>query len=182
MWSWATKRQALSSEKAGSSATWTIWSLRSPPTSFFQVNPAQTGRSLLIKPWGEYAGLTGKRKSGRRLCGVGSLTLFLARRPREVYGVEVVAEGGGTMRGGKPPKRNGIEDVRFVWPGDGKSPAAAGRIEFGLMWPVVDPPLHGGCRKKELLLEAWPAIETKHLHLRQLQPFALAQDLTDLDE
>ena len=56
--------------------------------SFFQVNTRQTeklyGKAL------EYAALTGKETVWDLYCGIGTISLFLARKARQVYGVEVV--------------------------------------------------------------------------------------------
>jgi 23S rRNA (uracil1939-C5)-methyltransferase len=58
--------------------------------SFFQVNPLQTaklyGKAL------EYAGLTGNETVWDLYCGIGTISLFLARNARYVCGVEIVPE------------------------------------------------------------------------------------------
>ena len=63
---------------------------RISPLSFFQVNPTQTeklyGKAL------EYAGLTGKETVWDLYCGIGSISLFLARSAKKVIGVEIVPE------------------------------------------------------------------------------------------
>ena len=63
---------------------------RISPLSFFQVNPVQTeklyGRAL------EYAGLTGKERVWDLYCGIGTISLFLAKECKHVYGVEIVPE------------------------------------------------------------------------------------------
>ncbi|HBG16038.1 MAG TPA: 23S rRNA (uracil(1939)-C(5))-methyltransferase RlmD, partial [Firmicutes bacterium] len=59
-------------------------------TSFFQVNPAQT--KILYQKALEYASLTGKERVLDAYCGVGTLTLFLAKKAKEVYGIEVIPE------------------------------------------------------------------------------------------
>lgn len=60
------------------------------PLSFYQVNPVQTEKlySLAL----EYAGLTGKETVWDLYCGIGTISLFLARKAGKVYGVEVVPE------------------------------------------------------------------------------------------
>lgn len=57
------------------------------PVSFFQVNPKQTinlYRSIL-----EYAQLTGKETVWDLYCGIGTISLFVARMAGWVYGVEI---------------------------------------------------------------------------------------------
>ena len=60
------------------------------PLSFFQVNPRQTeklyGKAL------EYAGLTGNETVWDLYCGIGTISLFLAKNARKVYGVEIVPQ------------------------------------------------------------------------------------------
>lgn len=63
---------------------------RISPLSFFQVNPTQTeklyGKAL------EYAGLTGNETVWDLYCGIGSISLFLAKSAKKVIGVEIVPE------------------------------------------------------------------------------------------
>ena len=51
--------------------------------SFFQVNPEQTER--LYRKAVAYAGLTGDETVVDAYCGIGTITLFLARHARRVY-------------------------------------------------------------------------------------------------
>lgn len=63
---------------------------RISPKSFFQVNPVQTeklyGKAL------EYAGLTGNETVWDLYCGIGSISLFLAKSAKKVYGVEIISD------------------------------------------------------------------------------------------
>ncbi|SCY31556.1 23S rRNA (uracil1939-C5)-methyltransferase [Lachnospiraceae bacterium XBB2008] len=65
-------------------------SFRISPLSFYQVNPVQT-RKLYGKAL-EYAGLTGTETVWDLYCGIGTISLFLAKAAGRVYGVEVVPE------------------------------------------------------------------------------------------
>ena len=60
------------------------------PLSFYQVNPVQTEKlySLAL----EYAGLTGRETVWDLYCGIGTISLFLAGRAKQVYGVEIVPQ------------------------------------------------------------------------------------------
>ena len=60
------------------------------PLSFFQVNPRQTQK--LYEKALEYAGLTGQETVWDLYCGIGTISLFLAQKARQVYGVEIVSE------------------------------------------------------------------------------------------
>jgi 23S rRNA (uracil1939-C5)-methyltransferase len=60
------------------------------PLSFFQVNPIQTeklyGKAL------EYAGLTGRELVLDAYCGIGTISLFFARKAAKVIGIELVEQ------------------------------------------------------------------------------------------
>lgn len=58
------------------------------PLSFYQVNPIQTEK--LYGTALEYAGLTGKETVWDLYCGIGTISLFLAQKAKQVYGVEIV--------------------------------------------------------------------------------------------
>ncbi|MDO5141143.1 MAG: 23S rRNA (uracil(1939)-C(5))-methyltransferase RlmD [Eubacteriales bacterium] len=63
---------------------------RVSPLSFFQVNSVQMER--LYSTALEYAGLTGNENVWDLYCGVGTISLFLARHCAHVYGVEIIPE------------------------------------------------------------------------------------------
>ncbi len=60
------------------------------PLSFYQVNPVQTEKlySLAL----EYAGLTGQETVWDLYCGIGTISLFLADKAKQVYGVEIIPQ------------------------------------------------------------------------------------------
>ena len=58
--------------------------------SFYQVNPIQTEK--LYRKALEYAALTGTETVWDLYCGIGTISLFLARSARQVCGVEIVPE------------------------------------------------------------------------------------------
>ena len=58
------------------------------PQSFYQVNPVQTQK--LYKKALEYAGLEGNETVWDLYCGIGTISLFLAQKAKQVYGVEIV--------------------------------------------------------------------------------------------
>lgn len=79
------------------------------PLSFYQVNPVQTEKLYGLAL--EYAGLTGKETVWDLYCGIGTISLFLAQKAKEVYGVEIVPQAIEDARNNA--KINGIENVRF---------------------------------------------------------------------
>lgn len=83
---------------------------RISPLSFFQVNPVQTeklyGKAL------EYAGLTGDETVWDLYCGIGSISLFLAKKAKKVIGVEIIPEA---IEDAKVNARiNGIDNAEFL--------------------------------------------------------------------
>lgn len=79
------------------------------PLSFYQVNPIQMEKlySLAL----EYAGLTGRETVWDLYCGIGTISLFLATKARQVYGVEIVPQA--ILDAKENAVRNGIENAQF---------------------------------------------------------------------
>ena len=109
--------------------------------SFYQVNRVQAER--LYEKAVEFAGLTGRETVLDLYCGIGTISLILAKAAAQVIGVEVVAEA--VLDAEENARRNGIENVRF-WCGDAGD-AAARFAREGLRPEVivVDPPRKGLC-------------------------------------
>ena len=60
------------------------------PLSFFQVNPVQTGK--LYERALEYAEVESGETVWDLYCGIGTISLFLAQKAKQVYGVEIVPQ------------------------------------------------------------------------------------------
>ncbi len=146
---------------------------RISPTAFYQVNPVQT--LVLYKKAVEYAGLSGKEKVLDVYCGVGTLTLFLAWRALEAYGIE--ANKNAIEDATANARLNRIANVRFI----------AGRAEkvlpdlakAGIIFDVavVDPP-RAGCQPE--VLQALANTGAKRIVYVSCNPGTLARDLKDL--
>ena len=78
--------------------------------SFYQVNPAQT--KVLYDKTTAAAGLTGKETVWDLYCGTGTISLFLAGKAKEVYGVEVVRAAVEDAK--RNADLNGISNAHFV--------------------------------------------------------------------
>lgn len=79
------------------------------PLSFYQVNPRQTEKlySLAL----QYAGLTGQETVWDLYCGIGTISLFLATRAKQVCGVEVIPQA---IKDAKEnARRNHITNAEF---------------------------------------------------------------------
>ena len=79
------------------------------PLSFYQVNPIQVEKFYGLAL--EYAGLSGKETVWDLYCGIGTISLFLAKKAKKVYGVEIVPQAIEDAR--KNAVRNGIENAEF---------------------------------------------------------------------
>ena len=80
------------------------------PQSFYQVNPVQTEK--LYNRALEYAGLTGKETVWDLYCGIGTISLFMARHAKMVYGVEIVDRA--VKDAAENARINGIDNARFI--------------------------------------------------------------------
>jgi 23S rRNA (uracil1939-C5)-methyltransferase len=142
--------------------------------SFFQVNPAQT--VALYRKAVEYAGLSGRETVIDAYCGIGTISLFLARRAGKVYGVESVPEAVEDAR--RNAALNGIDNASFevglaeeVIPRWREEGVAADVI-------VVDPP-RKGCDAK--LLDTIVRMRPKRVVYVSCNPATLARDLAVLE-
>lgn len=145
------------------------------PLSFFQVNPAQTevlyGKAL------EYAGLTGQETVLDVYCGIGTISLFLARQAREVIGIEWVPPAIEDAR--ENAERNSIGNARFIC---GDAAQEMPRLAEQGVRPhviVVDPP-RKGC--DEPVLRAMADMGPRRIVYVSCNPASLARDLAILGE
>lgn len=153
---------------------------RISPLSFFQVNPTQTeklyGKAL------EYAGLTGRETVWDLYCGIGSISLFLAKAAKKVIGVEIVPEA---IEDAKVNAAiNEIDNAEFlVGAAEDVVPkyfeAHQGEPECMPDVIVVDPP-RKGC--DEVLLETMVQMAPKRIVYVSCDSATLARDLKWLEE
>jgi len=108
--------------------------------SFFQVNRVQA--EVLYRRVLEFAGLTGTETVVELYCGIGTISLPLAQRAKQLIGVEVVPQAVEDAR--ENARRNGLDDRARFECGDAGDLAA--QLELEDMRPnvvVVDPPRKG---------------------------------------
>ena len=79
------------------------------PLSFYQVNPVQTEKLYGLAL--EYADLKGDETVWDLYCGIGTISLFLAQKAKQVYGVEIVPQAIDDAR--KNAKINEINNAEF---------------------------------------------------------------------
>ncbi len=144
-------------------------------SSFFQVNPVQT--QTLYDKAVEYAELSRRELVLDAYAGVGSLTLFLAKKAKMVYGIEVVSQA--VVNAKENAVLNGIENVRFITGTVEKElpKLVAGRLFFDVA--VLDPP-RSGC--EERVLKSLAENMIKRIVYVSCNPSTLARDLKILKE
>lgn len=143
--------------------------------SFYQVNSDQT--EVLYDQALEYAQLTGNESVIDAYCGIGSISLFLAKQAKEVYGVEIVPQAIEDAK--RNAELNDIDNAHFEagpaevvipkWYEEGK--------RFDVL--VVDPP-RKGC--DEQLLDTILQYKPKRVVYVSCNPATLARDLRILED
>ena len=151
------------------------------PLSFYQVNPRQTEKlySLALN----CAGLTGSETVWDLYCGVGTISLFMARHAKKVYGVEIIPEAIENAR--QNASRNGIENAAFyvgkaeqVLPDYVENLKAQGK-DPQIDVICVDPP-RKGC--DDICIQTMLEIAPKRIVYVSCDPATLARDLKKLAE
>lgn len=143
--------------------------------SFYQVNPEQT--KVLYEKALEYAELTGKETVIDAYCGIGTISLFLAKNARKVYGVEIVPEAIADAK--RNAELNGITNVEFAV---GEAEVIIPKwYEQGVRADciVVDPP-RKGC--DESLLQTMIIMKPERIVYVSCNPATLARDLRILED
>lgn len=145
------------------------------PLSFLQVNPIQT--EVLYQKALELADIKETDNVFDIYCGIGTISLFLARKAKHVVGVELIDVAIEDAK--KNAKANGIENTEFY---AGKAEEVIPELYkkgYRADVVVVDPP-RKGCEKQVLdtILEMAP----KKVVYVSCKPSTLARDLKILSE
>lgn len=149
---------------------------RISPLSFYQVNPVQTEK--LYGTALEYAGLTGDETVWDLYCGIGTISLFLAKKAKKVYGVEIVPQAIEDAR--ENAKLNGIGNVEFfVGKAEEVLPEQYEKNHVYADVIVVDPP-RKGC--DEVCLDTIVKMAPKRVVYVSCDSATLARDLKYMRE
>ena len=143
------------------------------PLSFFQINPIQT--EILYNKALEYASLTGTERVVDVYSGIGTISLFLARRAANVYGIEVIPQA--ILDANENAAINKITNAEFI---EGEAESVLPRLaSLGLNPEVIvlDPP-RKGCDPK--LLDAILKMNPGRIVYISCNPATLARDLKAL--
>ena len=143
--------------------------------SFFQINRAQTERLYALAL--EFAGLSGGETVLDLYCGIGTISLALARQAGQVIGAEIVPQAVEDARANAA--RSGVENVRFLCGDAGE--AAARLAEEGVHPRVicVDPPRKGLSPEVPGILAG---MEPDRIVYVSCDPATLARDVKRLGE
>lgn len=143
--------------------------------SFYQINPQQT--EVLYKKAIEYAAIGKDDIVIDAYCGIGTISLLMAKQAKKVYGVEIVPEAISDAK--KNAALNNITNAEFVvgaaekvmpwWTAQGLKPNVI----------TVDPP-RKGC--DEEFLQAMIAMQPERIVYVSCNPSTLARDLRILEE
>lgn len=143
------------------------------PLSFYQVNPEQT--KVLYSKALEFCELEGDETVWDLYCGIGTISLFLAQKAKQVYGVEIIPEAIDDAR--RNAALNHMENVEFfVGKAEEILPEKYAK-SGGTMYAdviVVDPP-RKGC--EESLLNTIVKMSPKKVVYVSCDPATLARDL-----
>ena len=169
---WAYEAEDVSASEEGSEIRFRI-----SPLSFYQVNPGQMER--LYAGALEFAGLNGRETVWDLYCGIGTISLFLAKKAGFVYGVEIVPQAIEDARSNAA--LNHMDNTEFFV---GKAEEVLPRwyaehAEENADVIVVDPP-RKGC--DEACLETMIKMQPKRIVYVSCNPATLARDLKYLTE
>lgn len=146
------------------------------PLSFYQVNPIQT--EILYKTALDFANLKGNEIIFDAYCGIGTISLFLARKCKFVYGIEIVPDA--ILNAKENAKQNEIENIEFFI---GKSEEIIPKLilEENIVPDILflDPP-RKGCDTS--LLECIVKNNIKKIVYISCDSATLARDLKYLNE
>lgn len=142
--------------------------------AFYQVNPIQTEK--LYNTAINLANLTGNEVVYDLYCGIGTISIFLSKHAKKVYGIEIVKEAIDDAK--QNAKNNGIENIEFM----------AGDVEKLLPTILekdtpdvvfVDPPRKG---LDNTSIQNLLKIEPEKIVYISCNPATLARDLNLLEE
>lgn len=143
--------------------------------SFYQVNPLQTEK--LYQTVLDFAAMTGEETVIDAYCGIGTITLALAKKAKEVYGIEIVEMAVEDAK--RNAALNGVENVTYQF---------GAAEEVMLKWAeeertadllVVDPPRKG---LEGQFIDAVLEMKPSKMVYVSCNPATLARDLALLAE
>lgn len=145
------------------------------PLSFYQVNPVQTEK--LYKAALDFANPGPEDVIWDLYCGIGTISLFMAQKAKQVYGVEIVPQAIEDAK--RNAAINGIKNAEFyVGKAEEVLPKTYEEKHIHADIIVVDPP-RKGC--EESLLACITEMQPKRVVYVSCDPATLARDLKYLE-
>lgn len=145
------------------------------PRSFFQVNTEQA--EVLYNKALEFADLHGEETVIDAYCGTGTITLFLAQKAREVYGIEIVKPA--IQDAKKNARDNNVRNAEFIVGDATVIMPKLYRQGIRANVVVVDPP-RAGCT--EVVLETFANMKPEKIVYVSCNPASLARDMAVLEK
>ena len=144
------------------------------PLSFYQVNPLQTEK--LYEEAIAYADIKENEEVWDICCGIGTITLAMAREAHRVHGIEIIPQAIEDAR--ENAERNGIDNAEFICAAaEEYLPSHADEIHADAI--VMDPPRKG---MDERALEAVLTVSPSRIVYVSCDSATLSRDLKFLCE
>ena len=140
------------------------------PQSFYQVNPLQAKKLYDLTL--DLAQINKKDTVLDAYCGVGTISLFAAKKAKHVTGVELIEDA--VSDANYNASLNHMNNVRFVC-GDAETFMASNHAHFDIV--IVDPPRDG---LQLSFIEAIKVTKPKKVVYISCEPSSLARDLKEL--
>lgn len=138
--------------------------------SFYQVNPIQTevlyGKAL------EFANLNGNETVIDLYCGVGTISMFLAKKAKRVYGIEIVPQAIEDAKANA--KLNNLDNIEFICSDAAIFASELSKLNKHIDVVVVDPP-RKGC--DQTTIDSILKINPERIVYVSCDPATLARDL-----
>ena len=143
--------------------------------SFYQVNPVQT--VTLYQQALKMAGLSGEETVIDLYCGIGTISLFMAKQAKSVIGIEIVDEAIEDAK--RNALLNGVKNVEFVCSDAGRFATQLAQEGRKVDVVCVDPP-RKGC--DDATIQAIVTMEPKRVVYVSCDPATLARDVAKFEE
>ena len=140
------------------------------PQSFYQVNPLQAKKLYDLTL--DLAQINKQDTVLDAYCGVGTISLFAAKKAKHVTGVELIEDA--VSDANYNASLNHMNNVRFVC-GDAETFMASNHAHFDIV--IVDPPRDG---LQLSFIEAIKVMKPKKVVYISCEPSSLARDLKEL--
>lgn len=145
------------------------------PKSFYQVNPIQT--EVLYQSALDLCDLQGNERVIDLYCGVGTISMFLAQKAKEVIGIDIVESAINDARDNA--ERNNINNLSFICADAGAFAMELANNKEEVDIVVIDPP-RKGCEQQTI--NAIALMNPTKIVYVSCDPSTLARDIARFKE